>query len=146
MSARVLQALRRDWAWSGIAFEEVIATSRMGHLLLSDAQGVIHYLDPDLRQLLRLGSEEQTRQFLADPEVALVWRAEKLVAAARERLGEPGEDEVYTLNAQAMLAGDYAEENLVIMPLAELISFTGQIAYQTRDLPEGATFELKVVD
>lgn len=144
--SRVMQALRREWGWTGVDFAEIVAVSRMGHLLLTDTAGTIHYLDPETRELIRLGSEEQASQYLADPEVALVWRAETLVEAARERLGPPGDDEVYTLTPDALLAGDYAHENLVLMPLAELISFAGQVACQTRDLPDGAPLQLKVID
>jgi hypothetical protein len=141
-----MQALRREWGWTGVEFEEIIAVSRMGHLLLADTSGTIHYLDPETRELIRLGGEEQAAQYMADPEVALVWRAEALVEAARERLGAPADDEVYTLAPEALLTGDYAHENLIRLPLAELVSFAGQVAYQTRDLPEGTSIQLKVMD
>ncbi|MCT2398050.1 DUF1851 domain-containing protein [Novosphingobium mangrovi (ex Huang et al. 2023)] len=143
---RVLQALRRDWGWTGVTFAEIVAASRMGHLLVADADGTIHYLDPETRELIRLGGEEQAAQYMADPEVALVWRADALVEAARERLGAPGDGEVYTLAPHALLAGNYAHENLVLQPLADLISFAGQVACQTRDLPEGTPIQLKVMD
>ncbi|KHK90003.1 T6SS immunity protein Tdi1 domain-containing protein [Novosphingobium malaysiense] len=144
--SRVMQALRRDWGWTGVDFAEIIAVSRMGHLLLSDTDDAIHYLDPETRELIRLGGEEQAAQYMADPEVALVWRAEALVQAARDRLGEPAEEEVYTLTPDALLAGDYAHENLVRQSLADLISFAGQVAYQTRDLPDGTPIKLKATD
>lgn len=144
--ALVLQALRRDWGWTGVDFAEILAISPMGHLVLADKADELHYLDPDLRQLLRLGSEEAARQFLDDPEVRLVWRAAKLVEAARERLGPTAPGEVYSLETNAMLRGDYAPENLVRMELAQLVSITGQVAYQTRDLPDGASFQLKASD
>lgn len=146
MNARVLQALRGDWSWTGTRFAEILAVSPMGHMLVVDAQDAIHYLDPDVRQIVRLGSEEAAREYMADPEVEMVWRAQKLVDAGRIRLGPPGEGQVYTLTPDAMLSGDYAPENLVLMDLAELVSFAGQVAYQTRDLPDGAQIRLKVTD
>jgi len=138
-----MQALRRDWGWTGVDFAEVFAVSRMGHMLLTDTDDAMHYLDPETRELIRLGGEEQAAKYMADPEVALVWRAEQLVEAARERLGETGEEEVYTLTPDALLAGDYAHDNLVRQSLADLISFAGQVAYQTRDLPDGTPIQLK---
>lgn len=146
MSARVLQALTREWSWTGTTFAGILAVSPMGHMLVTDQGDAIHYFDADLRQIVRLGSEEAAREYMADPEVEMVWHAQKLVDAARIRLGEPAEGQVYTLTPDAMLAGDYASENLVLMDLAELVSFTGQVAYQTRDLPDGAQIRLKVVD
>ena len=49
----------------------------------------------------------------------------------------------YTLTPDALLAGDYAPDNLVRQSLADLISFAGQVAYQTRDLPDGTPIQLK---
>jgi hypothetical protein len=143
---RAMQALRREWGWTGVAFEDIIAVSPMGHVLVADRGGDIHYLDPETRELIRLGGEEQAARYMADPETALVWRAEALVAAARERLGPPEDGEVYTLTPEALLAGDYAPENLVRQPLADLLSFAGQVASQTQDLPEGTPVQLKVTD
>ncbi|MEJ2410116.1 MAG: DUF1851 domain-containing protein [Novosphingobium sp.] len=141
---RAMRALHRDWGWAGVTFEEIIAVSPMGHVLLADAEGTIHYLDPDTRELIRLGGEDQAAQYMADPEVALVWRAEALVEAARERLGAPDDGEIYTRTPHALIAGDYAPENLIRLPLAELLSFTGQVACQTQDLPDGTPIQLKV--
>src|SRR3546814_4054519 len=97
----------------------------MGHVLLADAAGTIHYLDPETRELIRLGGEEPAAQYMADPEVALVWRAGALVEAARERLGPPQDGEVYTLTPEALLAGDSAHENLIRLPLTAPLSFYG---------------------
>lgn len=144
--SRVMQALRREWSWAGVDFAEILAVSRMGHLLVADTDGTIHHLDPETFELIRLGSEEQAAQYFADPEVELVWRAEKLVAAAEEKLGPPADGEVYTRTPQALIAGDYAPEHLIRLPLAELVSFAGQVAFQTRDLPDGTPIQLKVTN
>jgi len=146
VNARVLQALSREWSWTGTRFAGILAVGPMGHMLVTDEEDAVHYLDPDLRQLVRLGSEEAARSYMADPEVEMVWHAQKLVDAGRIRLGPPGEGQVYALTPEAMLAGDYAPENLVLMDLADLVSFAGQVAYQTRDLPDGAPVRLKVTD
>ncbi|MCJ2179766.1 T6SS immunity protein Tdi1 domain-containing protein [Novosphingobium album (ex Hu et al. 2023)] len=143
---RAMQALRRDWSWTGVTFEEILTVSPMGHVLVTDTAGDIHYLDPDTRELIRLGGEEQAAQYMADPEVACVWRADALVKAARERLGPPDEGEVYTLTPEALLAGNYAPENLIRLPLADLVSFSGQVACQAQDLPDGTPIQLKVTN
>ncbi|MCJ2186577.1 hypothetical protein [Novosphingobium beihaiensis] len=143
---RAMRALHRDWSWTGVAFEEIIAVSPMGHVLLADTEGTIHYLDPDTRELIRLGGEDQAAQYMGDPEVALVWRAEALAQAARQRLGPPQDGEVYSRTPEALLAGDYAPETLIRLPLAELLSFTGQVACQTQDLPEGTPIQLKATN
>ena len=142
----VLDALRDGWAWTEINFAEVHAVSRMGHLLFSDADGCFHYLDPELRTIEVLGDEQAARAYFDKEETRKVWQAIPLVEAARERLGECPEGSVYTLKPLALLEEDYAHENLCILPLKELISWTGDVTRQLKDLPDGSQYRIQIVD
>lgn len=143
---REVAALNAAWGWTGVRFAEVIAHSLMGHMLVIDGAGVFHYLDPDLCEVTRLGDEAAARAHMALEETQMIWRADALVDAAAERLGPPAIGEVYSLKLPALLAGDYAPENLVKVDLVELIYLSGDLARQTRDLPEGTLVNIKVVD
>ncbi len=141
-----LDALWRAWGWTGIKFAQIQAVSPMGHLLLTDAEGCFHYFDPGLFAIEALGNEEAARARFADEETRGEWQALKLVEAARERLGECPEGSIYSLRPIALIEGDYSSDELCILPLVELISFTGEIARQTKDLPPGSQFRIKIVD
>ena len=141
-----LDALRYGWGWTEIAFAEVHQVSPMGHLLLSDADGCFYYLDPDGLRIEALGHEQAARAHLACDETREVWHAAALVEAARERLGEPPEGSVYTLTPIALLQGDYSHDNLWILSLDELLRFTGDIARQIKDLPDGAQYRIEISD
>lgn len=142
----LLDALRQGWSWTGIDFAEITAISKMGQLIVTDTAGTFYHLDPEVRQLVRIGSDAEIPAYFANPEVELIWRAEALVEAARQRLGELPEGYVYTLKPQALVAGDYAHENLCMLPVAELISFAGDFERQTKDWPDGTRFQFKVTD
>lgn len=142
--ARALQALNSAWGWTGVEFAEIVAQSLMGHLLTADRAGTYHYLDPDLLALFPLGDEAAAQRHMAQSETQLVWRADALVDAATERLGFTAMGEVYSRTLPALLAGDYGHEHLIRISLVELIYLTGDLARQTRDLPEGARVQLKV--
>ncbi|MFC3212879.1 hypothetical protein [Novosphingobium panipatense] len=143
---REVIALNAAWAWTGVAFAEVIAHSLMGHMLVVDEAGTYHYVDPDLGEVTALGNEDAARAHMDRAETIAIWRADALVDAAGKRLGPPALGEVYSLTPQALVAGDYREENLVRIDFVRLIQITGEIARQTRDLPEGALVNIKVVD
>lgn len=145
MSSQV-HALNAAWGWSGVRFAEIVAHSLMGHMLVTDTAGAFHYVDPDLGAVTPLGTEAQARAHMALPETQAIWRADALVDAAAKRLGPPAMGEVYSLTPQALVAGDYAHENLVRIDFVRLIQITGDIARQTRDLPEGALVNIKVID
>lgn len=143
---RQLHALRSAWGWTGVAFAEVVAHSLMGHLLVTDSAGAFHYVDPDLGAVTLLGSEQAASKHMAKRETQVLWRADKLVDAAIARLGPVAMGEVYSLTPKALVEGDYAPENLIRIDLVDLIYLSGDIARQTRDLPDGAHINLKVED
>jgi enolase len=142
--SRELQALQAGWGWTGVDFAGILAASPMGHCIVADTGDVLHYLDPDMGTLTRVGDEGEMAAWLEQPENTVVWLADRLVAAARERLGPATGDEVYSLGLDAMAAGDYAHENLVKVPLAQLLLHSGDLARQLRDMPEGAGFTLRI--
>lgn len=144
--SRELHALNAAWGWTGVTFAEVVAHSLMGHALVTDSDGTYHYLDPDLGALTLLGDEAAAQAHMALEETQAIWRADALVDTAVARLGPPAPGEVYSLTLPAMLAGDYAHENLIRIDFVKLIYLTGDLARQTHDLPDGAQVQLKVID
>ena len=48
--------------------------------------------------------------------------------------------------APGMLGGTYEIENIGTIRIGELISFSGDVANQIKDLPPGSKVEFKIVD
>lgn len=141
--SRLVHALNTAWGWTGVEFAEDVAHSLMGHVLAIDAQGIYHYVDPDILAVTRLGDEAAAQTHMASAETRAIWRADALVEAATQRLGFTALGEVYSRTLSAILSGDYEPENLVRIDLVDLIYLTGDLARQTRDLPDGARVQLK---
>jgi hypothetical protein len=141
-----LDALRDGWGWTEIKFAEIRAVSRMGHMVLTDVEGCFYHFDPGLFAIKPLGNEEAARVHFADEDTRSAWQALALVETARERLGECPEGSIYSLRPIALMEGNYIPDELCILPLAELISFTGEIARQTKDLPPDSKLRIKIGD
>lgn len=146
MSARAMAALRQAWGWTGVEFTEIVAHSLFGHVLALDTRGVFHYLDPELLSLAALGDEQAAGAHMACSETQAIWRADAHVEAADARLGATLEGEVYGFLPKALIEGDFAPENMIRIGFPEYIRFTGDIAHQIKDLPEGARVTIKVTD
>lgn len=147
MTDAVLSAVSESWGWTGIEPAAITATSPFGHLIIRDQAGAFWYLDPELRSLERIANDEPGLfAHMREPDVREIWEASALVDAARSRLGDPGSGKCYSLVPEALIEGNYAPENLWIISVAELVRFTGDFEHQTRDLPDGSTIALKVVD
>ncbi|MEG3181964.1 T6SS immunity protein Tdi1 domain-containing protein [Sphingomonas sp. LT1P40] len=146
-SAALVEAIREGWGWKGIEPDAVTAISPFGHLIVRDAKKAFWYLDPELRTLEQVATDEAGLfTHMREPDVREVWEARALVDAAHARLGDPATGRCYTLNTLALLRGDYGHDNLCTMPVEELILFTGDFERQTHELPEGAQVQLKVVE
>ena len=142
----LIKTINSYWGWTGVVAERVRAQSPMGHLLISDAQDSFYYIDPDGMAIVALGSREQAQAHLDEPEANQLWCGGELVESARGLLGEPPEGSVFALKPHAMLAGEYAPENMCIMPLEDLIAFSGDVARQIKDLPDGSKIRIEVTD
>lgn len=144
--SREVNALNSAWGWTGVTFAEIVAHSLMGHMLVTDSAGAFHYVDPEIGTVTLLGDEAAAQGHMALKETQVIWRADALVDAAIARLGPAAPGEVYSLALPALLAGDYAHENLIRIDFVDLIFLTGDLARQTHDLPDGAQVQLKVID
>lgn len=140
----VLAAVNKGWAWAGLEATDIHATSRMGHMLLSDAEGCFYYLDIDGLRMLTLGSQEAAKAHFDKDETREIWQATDLVEGARQRLGEPPEGSVFTLSPRNWIDGQYSVENMVILPLAEIALLSGDLARQLKDLPDGSHVRIEL--
>jgi hypothetical protein len=82
----------------------------------------------------------QDQDFLED------WYMQALVEQAKESLGELSEGRKYCLVIPGALGGEYGISNIKTAQLIELIRFSGDLAKQIKDLPDGAEIKLRVVD
>ena len=142
----LVDAVNESWGWTGISVTSVRAQSPMGHLVLSDADQQYFYLDPDGMSIIALGDQKAAQVHLDTEEAKELWFGGELLTKGIELLGEPDAGSVITLKPLSLLEGAYAPENLCILPIEELIRFTGESAEQLKDLPDGAEFRVEVTD
>ena len=105
-------------------------------------------LGQHLQAALLLGQLRHHRLGLgdrADP-VRLADQRLDLLVVARERVGALRPGFKYCLKIPGTLGGEYGGDNLGTISLGELISVSGDIAQQIKDLPDGAKIRLSIVD
>ncbi len=141
----IIQEIRESWGWVGINPVEIVGENDFGNLMIEDVEGKYWRLCPEdaycevlantRDELVRLSSEQE---FLED------WCMETLVEQARASLGELSEGTKYSLVIPGVLGGEYTISNIKIAPLVELVRFSGDVAKQIDDLPDGAEIQLRV--
>lgn len=143
----IIQAIKESWGWVGIDPVEVVGDNDFGNLMIKDSSGSYWRMCPEdvyceviANNRDELDALSKNQYFLED------WYMQVLVEQAIEHLGPLTNEQKYCLVTPGVLGGEYAISNIKTAPLIELIRFSGDVAKQIKDLPDGAEIQLKVVD
>ena len=143
----IIEEIRSAWGWSGLMSDEIVGQNDFGNLLVRDIEGVYWRICPEelgceviAKNRVQLDELSNDQEFLQD------WYMRSLVEMARSKLGPLPEGRKYCLKIPGMLGGQYNEDNLGTISLAELIRSSGYLANDTKDLPDGAKIQLNVAD
>ncbi len=123
----------------------VVSENAFGNLILEDTQGKFWRLCPeDLYCEVVAASQVALDTLLKDPEFLEDWYMRLLVERTQNHLGEPGEGDKYCLVTPGPLGGEYGVANIKTAPLIEIIRLSGDIAFQIKDLEDGAKIRFKL--
>ncbi|MRJ44238.1 DUF1851 domain-containing protein [Idiomarina loihiensis] len=143
----IIQEIKGSWGWIGIEPLAIVGENDFGNLMIEDVDGKFWRLCPEdvycevvAKDRGELDQLSQDQDFLED------WYMQALVEQAKESLGALSEGRKYCLVIPAALGGEYGISNIKTVPLVELVRFSGDLAKQIKDLPDGAEIQLRVVD
>jgi len=117
-------------------------TNAFGNVLVEDEGGQFWRICPEELSCAPLGTSVDELQAL---QSSTDWRMERLVALATASLGTPADGRCFCLKIPAALGGKYEVENFGTVTVQELVAFSGDVAFQIKDLPNGAQVEFKFV-
>ena len=144
---QMIQAIRDSWGWCGIDPVEVVGATAFGNLMIKDGQGRYWRLCPEAfsyeviaqtREALDEVSRDQA--FLHD------WYLQPMVEQAEAALGPLLPGQVYHFVVSPVLGGAYGIDNVRRLDHVEQVRFSGDLALQIKDLPDGAQVKLRIVD
>jgi hypothetical protein len=139
-SVDLLQTIRSAWAFIGLVPRRILDRNDFGNLLIEDVCGHVWRICPEELSCKLVGmAPDELSELRSSPD----WKMQGLVALATASLGEPGQGRCFCLKVPAVLGGRYAHDNLGTITVDELIAFSGYLASQIKDVPDGATIEVK---
>jgi hypothetical protein len=143
----LVDEIRESWGWVGIDPVEVVGENDFGNLIVKDIEGEYWRICPEDCYCRVVATSRQDLDALStDQEFLHDWYMRALVALALDKCGPLPEGKKYCLKIPGLLGGAYGGDNLAMAPLVELVRISGHIAKQTRELADGSTIRLKVVD
>ena len=143
----IIKEIKESWGWVGIQPEEVVGENDFGNLMIKDIEGRYWRLCPEeVYCEIIAQNREKLDKLSSDQEFLEDWYMHALVGIAKEHLGPLTDGRKYCLAIPSVMGGEYDISNIKTVPLIELVRFSGDIANQIKDLPDGAQVQLKVVD
>ncbi len=143
----VIDEIKEAWGWVGIEPITVVGENDFGNLIIEDSEGKFWRLCPeDLYCKIVANNREELDRLSVDQEFLADWYMEALVEQAKDHLGGLIDGEKYCFVTPGILGGEYAVSNIKTAPLLKMIRFSGDVANQIKELPDGAQIKLKVVD
>lgn len=142
----MLDTIRKAWGWTGLDPTEVVAVNAFGNLIVRASDGTYWRICPEewsCEQVAR--SAEEFTALTNKEEFQTDWEMVRLVELARQKLGPLSEGRCYCLKLPAVIGGRYEAANLGTITLGELISFSGDMAQQIKDVPDGGQVEIEIV-
>lgn len=147
MEQRLLNAVRLAWGWVGIEPKQVVAVNAFGNLLLRDTAGRYWRICPEeLFAKIVADNEQSYNALMADADFLENWEMVRFVEIAVRNLGATDTGKCYCLKLPGILGGEYQPENFGVITIEELILSSGDIAQQIKDVPDGRTVQIQIVD
>jgi hypothetical protein len=143
----LIEHIERSWGWTGIEPAKVVGENEFGNLVVRDQHGQYWRICPeDLYCKIIAQDRRGLDALIEDQEFQQDWNMHALVEEARAMLGALGEGRKYCLKIPGLLGGEYGGGNLATISLIELIAASGDIAFQIKDLPDGAQVRFRITE
>lgn len=119
------------WGWVGLNAVEVMGDNAFGNLIIRDADGLYWRLSPPELRCAPVAADRAALDALSYNQDFLDgWYMPEQVHLAESTLGPLAAGRKYCLKIPSPLGGQYGRDNLAIVPLGELIRFSGEGAQQ----------------
>jgi len=141
----LLEAIADGWSWKLGRPVELIATNPFGNAIVRTEAGHYYRITPEewsceliAESAAELGIKRAEPDFMRD------WAMARLCALAQATQGPLGEGQVYCLVQSGVVGGKYEADNIRKVSLRESLSYSGSMAKQIDELPDGTQIRIKV--
>lgn len=147
MENEIVDTLKLAWGWIGLRPQKLCWINKFGNVILKDEGGCYWLMRPEeLSCEIIAWTDEEMENLWKDNDFILDWEMTALVDLAEEKLGINSKDRCFCFITLPVLGGSYGVENIKTVSLLELIAFSGNVAKQIEDLPEGSQVKIVVTD
>ena len=140
-----IELINASWGWSGVKIEELIDKNEFCNLIVKDELGHYYRIMPEELSITKIaGTDFEYEELRKGEEFELDWLMSNMVEIGKEKYGSLKAAQSYCLKLPAVIGGNYEIHNIGLITTEELISFSGDQAYQIKDLGDGEEIEIVI--
>ncbi len=141
----MLTEINNSWNWKGFIATEIIRTNEFGNVIFKTDKNEFWRLCPEEISCEKIAdNKSEFNKISTESEFVEDWEMTNLVTVAKSELGVLENGQKYCLKLTAVIGGKYEKSNLGKINFSELISLSGNLGYQIKDLKDGQKISLKV--
>ncbi|QCX39882.1 DUF1851 domain-containing protein [Aureibaculum algae] len=141
----MIAEINKAWNWKGFNATEIVRTNDFGNVIFKTDKTEYWRICPEEISCEKIAeSESEFDRISTDSEFIEDWEMTNLVEIAKTELGELAENQKYCLKMPAIIGGEYEKSNIGKISFAELISFSGDLGFQIKDLKDGQKIKLNI--
>ena len=141
----LLESIAKGWSWKLGCPVDLLETNHFGNAIVTNSEGSYYRIMPEewSCELIATSFEEFT-ELRKSVEFVHDWEMRHLVTIAESALGPLTESQVYCLVKPGILGGTYTEDNIRKISLRETLDYSGYMAEQIKDVPDGENVEIVI--
>jgi len=144
---KMITEIYKAWNWKGFNATKIIQTNDFGNVIFKTDDNEYWRICPEETSCEKIAKTElEFERLSTDTEFIEDWEMTNLVTIAKSELGELAKNQKYCLKMPAIIGGEYDKSNIGKISFAELISFSGDLGFQIKDLKDGQKIKLKIVN
>lgn len=142
---KMISEINKAWNWKEFNAVEIIRTNDFGNVIFKTDKNEYWRICPEEISCKKIAeSESEFDRLSTDSEFIEDWEMSNLVTIAKSKLGELEENQKYCLKIPAVIGGEYDKSNIGKISFVELISFSGDLGFQIKDLKNGQKIKLNI--
>ncbi len=141
----LLTAVAEGWGWKLGKPVEILATNLFGNAIVKNDAGQFFRIMPEEWQCELIATSAcELEEKRKSPEFVHDWMMKRVVEVAERAHGPLADGQVYFLVTPGILGGKYDAENIRKISLRELLAYSGDMAQQIDDVPDGEQIRIVV--
>jgi len=143
----MIAEINKAWNWKGFNATEIIRTNDFGNVIFKTDKNEYWRICPEETSCEKIAeSESEFDRLSTNSEFIEDWEMTNLVEVAKSELGELAENQKYCLKMPAVVGGKHEKSNIGKISFTELISFSGDLGFQIKDLKDGQKIQFTFKD